>query len=247
MLVVGYSSIIKLIMEPTLPQYVEHALGQGKSQEQIYQELLKNGWSVAEIAAAFQNSSVVVPALEQSEDTQKKTTSIITILGAIFVGAGIFSFIAANWDGMGDFAKVSIILVSLITVNLLAWYFKERKEMPRSGGALFLLGGIIYGAGIFLVGQIFNIRLDWPDGFMLWMIGCLAMGFAINSYGQIYLGLLAGVVAIIGHPFVLIENPLSLTSFAMTPAFLLVASVAITLISGWYVRKNVPAEQKEYF
>src|SRR4051812_39381192 len=108
-------------MEPTLQQYVAHALEAGKTKEENYKELLVNGWTVAEIMSAFPGPAIPTPAAkDQPEDTQKRTVSLITVIGAILIGAGIFSFIAANWDGMDKVTKVAIILVSLIAVNVLA-------------------------------------------------------------------------------------------------------------------------------
>ncbi len=235
-------------MEPTTQQYVEHALAMGKTKEHIYQELLANGWTLAEIASSFPGPSIPSPvAKDQPEDTEKKTISIITVIGAVLIGAGVFSFIAANWDGMSKALKVIIILISLIGVDSLGWYLREKKGYAKSGGALYLLGGIIYGAGIFLVGQIFNIRLNWPDAYMLWMLGTLIMAFAIDFWGLFIISVLAGMIAIVGQPIILLDNPLSLSRFAFTPAILLIISFAVCAAAGFYIRKKVPVDHKGYF
>ena len=164
--------------DPKLSEYVKTSLAQGKPKEEIYKELLGQGWTIEVIQESFNSMGVE----QEKEDTSKKTIRIIVTIGAVLVGAGIFSFIAANWLEMTKPIKIGIILISMIVSYGAGWYLKEKSELQKTGDALILLGSIIYGAGIFLVAQMFNIRANWPDGFILWMIGTIAMAFAVESY-----------------------------------------------------------------
>ncbi|MEK7660048.1 MAG: DUF2157 domain-containing protein, partial [Patescibacteria group bacterium] len=182
--------------------YVQGALAQGKPKEDIYKELLGQGWTIDAIQDAFVvQSSTVTVAVPKQEDTSKRTISIIVTIGAILVGAGVFSFIASNWQDMGRLLKLMIILVSMLISYGAGWYLKEKMHLVKTGEALILLGAIIYGSGIFLVAQMFHVRANWPDGFILWMIGTIAMAFATESYPLLYLALPLGAAALIGHPF----------------------------------------------
>lgn len=227
------------------------ALGLGK--EAIFGQLLGQGFKVDEINEAFAPAMPAVPpppvpgVVAQPEDTQNRTVNILVAIGAVLIGAGIFSFVAANWDGMGSALKMTVILVALLLVNGLAWYLKEQKNYPKAGVALYFLGNLIYGAGIFLTAQIFNIQAGWPDGFMMWMIGTAAMAYVLDQYSLFYLAGLAGFIAIIGQPLLLFDDPLSLHNFALTPLFLLVLCTAAAAFVGISIRRQVPPDQKGYF
>ncbi|OPJ54928.1 DUF2157 domain-containing protein [Alkalithermobacter paradoxus] len=96
---------------------------------------------------------------------------IVLVIGAILVGLGVLSFIASNWDKINKISKFLIIIGMYIGVNGAS--FKLLKEYPKTSKSLLYLGIMIYGAGIFLVGQIFNYGGDFPNAFLLWGIGIL--------------------------------------------------------------------------
>jgi len=225
-----------------LVEYVKTSLAQGKPKEDIYKKLLEQGWTIEIIQESF-NSLV---AEDKKEDTSKRTIRIIVTIGVVLVGAGIFSFIAANWQEMMKPIKVGVILVSMLVSYGAGWHLKEKYNLPKTGEALILLGVIIYGAGIFLVAQMFNIRANWPDGFILWMIGAVVMAFAIELYPLFYLAIPLGVIALVGHPFGIFTN-FGYNSFLLTSSFLLLVSTVITFVSGWIIRKRIPPELKEFY
>lgn len=220
---------------------------QGQPKEAVYLSLLQKGYKADDIAAVYASLSSVEEEKKTGEDTQKRTISIIVGIGAILIGAGIFSFIAANWQYLDRASKVLIILAAMVGVNALGWYMTEKRGYPKVGAALYLLGSLIYGGGIFLVGQIFNIRSNWPDGFMLWMLGAIVMAFAVDMFSLFYLAIIVGIVAVVGQPFSLLDNPLSLSSFAMTSTTLLIVTTAAAWLTARHIRQVMPAEEKEYF
>lgn len=228
--------------DPKLSEYVKTSLAQGKPKEEIYKELLGQGCTIEIIQESFNS----IETEQEKEDTSKKTIRIIVTIGAVLVGAGIFSFIAANWLEMTKPIKIGIILISMIVSYGAGWYLKEKSELQKTGNALILLGSIIYGAGIFLVAQMFNIRANWPDGFILWMIGTIAMAFAVESYPLFYLAIPLGIIALIGHPFGIFTS-FRYNVFLLTSSFLLLAATIITFAAGWIVRKKIPAELKEFY
>ncbi|MDP3953844.1 MAG: DUF2157 domain-containing protein [bacterium] len=228
--------------EQKLVEYVKISLAQGKPKEEIYKELLGQGHTIEVIQECF-NSLI---AEEDKEDTSKRTIRIIVLIGAVLVGAGVFSFIAANWQEMTRPIKIGVILLSMVISYGAGWYMKERANLFNTGEALILLGAIIYGAGIFLVAQMFNIRANWPDGFILWMIGTIVMAFAIESYYLFYFAIPLGVIALGGHPFGIFTG-VGYNSFLLTSSFLLLASTIITFVTGWIIRKRISPELKEFY
>jgi uncharacterized membrane protein len=230
------------MIDQRVVDYINASLTQGKTKEELYKELLNQGWTIEVIQENFN----AIGAEQKKEDTSKKTINIILTIAAVLVAAGIFSFIAANWREMAKSIKIAIILISMIVAYGAGWYLKEKIKLLKTGEALILLGSIIYGAGIFLVAQMFNIRANWPDGFILWMIGTIAMAFAVESYPLFYLAIPLGVIAIIGHPFGIFTG-LGYNSFLLTSSFLLLAATIITFAAGWMVRKKMPPELKKFY
>jgi uncharacterized membrane protein len=225
-----------------LVEYIQSSLVQGKSKEEIYKELLNQGWGIDAIQDAFNQIATNI----EKEDIQKRTIRIIVTIGAILIGIGIFSFVAANWQGMTKAAKVLIIVIAMIASYTGGWFFRERWNYKKTGEALILLGAIIYGAGIFLVAQMFHIRGNWPDGFILWMIGTIIMAFAIESFSLFYLAIPIGIAAIIGYPLGIFGS-YSYNPFLLTSPLLLFVATIVTFITGWLVKKRIPPELKEFY
>jgi len=221
------------MIDQKVVDYIKTSLAQGKTKEELYKELLEQGWTIEVIQENFN----AIIAEQEKEDTSKKTIRIIVTIGAILVGAGFFSFIAANWQEMSRPVKIGVILVSMLASYGIGWYLKERLNLEKTGSALFLLGSIIYGAGIFLVAQMFHMRANWPDGFILWMFGAIAVAFALESFPHFYLAILLGIVAIVGHPIEIFTGIFGYRAFLLTSSFLLLIATLITFITGWVVRK----------
>lgn len=228
--------------DPKLNEYVKTSLAQGKPKEEIYKDLLGQGLTIEVIQESFNALAVE----GEKEDTSKRTIQIIVTIGAVLVGSGIFSFIAANWQEMTRPVKIGVILVSMLVSYGAGWSMKEKARLLKTGEALILLGSIVYGAGIFLVAQMFNIRANWPDGFILWMIGTIAMAFAVESYPLFYLAIPFGIIALVGHPFGIFTD-FGCNSFLLTSSFLLLVSTMITFVTGWIIRKRMPPELKEFY
>lgn len=221
------------MFDQKLTDYIKNSLTQGKSKEEIYKELLNQNWSIDVIQESFN----VIVSEEEKEDISKKTIRIIVTIGAILVGAGIFSFIAANWQEITKPVKIFIIVVAMLISYTVGWYLKEKMNLAKTGEALILLGAIIFGAGIFLIAQIFHIRGNWPDGFILWMIGTIVMAYAMESYHLFYLSILLGIIAI----------SFGFNSFLLTSSLLLFVATIVTFTIGWAIRKKMPPELKEFY
>jgi len=229
-------------MDQKLTNYIKQSQGEGKTKEDIYKELLNEGWKVDDIQAGFNQTG----AESAKEDTHKRTILIMVIIGAILIGAGVFSLIASNWQDMPRTVKVLIIIIAMLAAYAAGWILKEKYQYSKTGGALFLLGTIIYGAGIFLVAQMFNIRANWPDGFILWMLGVMFMAFALDSFFLFYLAIPLGVIAIVGHPCNIFGFA-GYDRFLLTSSFLLLITAIATFSSGLTIRKKMPEELKKFY
>lgn len=96
---------------------------------------------------------------------------VVLIIGAILLGLGVLSFIASNWDKINKISKFLIIILFYLGVNISS--YKLRENYPKTSQSLLYLGVLVFGSGIFLVGQIFNFGGDFTTAFLLWSIGII--------------------------------------------------------------------------
>jgi uncharacterized membrane protein len=118
--------------------------------------------------------------LEEADETAGPGRLITTVsmLGAVLVGAGIILFIASNWAEIPRWGKLLMIFSSMLTCYGLGFYLGyEKKSYPTVGGALIFLGSIIFGAGIFLIAQIYHIIVHYPNGPLLWGLGIMPLAY----------------------------------------------------------------------
>jgi uncharacterized membrane protein len=112
-------------------------------------------------------------------------------LGAAIVGLGVILLLAYNWDEIPKLFKLGLILGGTAAAHGTGLWLRGRDGW-RAGMAevAFLLGSMLFGAGIWLVAQIYNIDEHYPNGFLFWGLGALALAWALDSVPQ---GILAAV------------------------------------------------------
>ena len=117
---------------------------------------------------------------------------VFTGMGAVVVGLGVILLLAYNWDDIPKFGKLALIFGSMIAAHAAGLWLRAKDGWrPQLGEALSLLGSVLFGAGIWLVAQVYNIDEHFPNGFLYWGLGALALAWAMDSIPQ---GLLAVVV-----------------------------------------------------
>jgi uncharacterized membrane protein len=207
-----------------LAAWVASMTADGRSIEDVYLAALSDGWTVAAIQEAVTRSREA----ERAADLRTRVVRVVVAVGAILIGAGVFSFVAANWQAMSDQLRIGIIVGAMALSSVVGWWLRERRGLRFTGGALLLLGSIIFGAGIFLVAQIYNLSGNWPDGFVMWMIGTVAMAVATRLRALYVLALVVGVIPAVGYPFGL-ADPIAVESFLLTSPWLVFLGAAFAL------------------
>ena len=96
--------------------------------------------------------------------------------GAILVAAGISLFVAAHWAALSPAVRFLIVIALVLVFHALAEGF--RSSFAWMATALHGVGTVAAGVGIFLTGQIFNIREDWSAGVFLCFL-CAACGWLL--------------------------------------------------------------------
>jgi len=106
-----------------------------------------------------------------------KNVQFITVLaaiGALLIGLGVLTFVASNWMYLTKSFKLLIIILFLIVVNTAGVFVS--KQFPKTARSLHYIGILVFGAGIFLIEQMFNISINFNNSFLLWAIGTILIG-----------------------------------------------------------------------
>ncbi|MBX9691738.1 MAG: DUF2157 domain-containing protein [Cyanobacteria bacterium] len=124
----------------------------------------------------------VLLARYPSRDHRTDVSGAITMFGAILVGLGTLLFVGANWSQISVFVKLLLIFVSIGVSQYFGWKFQfEPGNRPKLGAALMVLGSLFFGAGIWLVAQIFNLDFSLGNGLLLWALGTATTSVVLRS------------------------------------------------------------------
>src|SRR5829696_6632208 len=103
----------------------------------------------------------------------------LAFVGTIGIGLGVILFFAANWDAIPRFARLAVLVAGIV-----AFYVggdRLSRSRPRIGHALLLLGCLLFGASLFLVGQMFNVSPHQSLAFLLWTAAAAAGAVILRS------------------------------------------------------------------
>ena len=136
-----------------------------------------------------------------AEDTAERSTlvsravSIIGVMGALLVGLGIIIYVAANWDVIPVWARVTMLVVLTVVINAAGWALLARFDYPRIGVAVLVAGALAYGAAIHLVAQIYHVPVNHPNLTTAWFLGVLPLGYIVRSRLMVGLSLVLLVLS----------------------------------------------------
>lgn len=155
-------------------------------------ELEAEGLLSAEQAAAIRQR-YQLDAL--ASEATRSLLNTIFFLGALLIGIGIISFVAAHWTYLSRELKLTLILGAMLAAHISGFVlWKVNGKYPKLGHTLVLLGTLIFGANIGLIAQIFHIPDNPYNGFGAWTLGAAAVAWAIQSAPNAVLGLITAAV-----------------------------------------------------
>ena len=151
-----------------------------------------------------------------------KLITTISILGSILVGVGVILFIASNWSAIPKWGKLLIVFSSMLSSYGFGFYLRyEAKTYPKVGASLILLGSIIFGAGMFLIAQIYHITVHYPNGPLLWGLFVLPLAYLLRFKSLISLAVLVLLIWLGMEASLRISYSESLEIIMIIPLFLM--------------------------
>ena len=137
---------------------------------------------------------------ELSNDSGNRFIGILLGLGGILLGLGAITFVAANWQDWSRVARTILLLVLFLGVNSTGFYLwhnpTRRRRLQRLGHGLLLTGGLILGANLGLMSQMFHQSGPLYQLFIVWGLGVLAMAYGLRLAS---LGVLAWILIMLSY------------------------------------------------
>lgn len=166
--------------DPGIPAHVEW----------LRQELVR--WQQASLITRDQASRILAgyqgqEALVARTQTQRRIVAVLGALGAILVGLGVILFFASNWEAIPKWVRFSLVFLATAGAYAAGYWLRFVRAYAGVGNAVLLLGALLYGAGIFLVGQMFHVQAEPHYGLLLWAAGVLPLAYLLPSREMITL------------------------------------------------------------
>lgn len=105
---------------------------------------------------------------------------ILMGLGYLFIGLAVIVLLSANWDEIPRGLRMGGLISATVIANLVG-INKCRQGSHAAAVIGFFLGGLLYGASIMLIAQIYHIGEHFPDGIFWWALGLLPPALLLRS------------------------------------------------------------------
>jgi uncharacterized membrane protein len=132
------------------------------------------------------NQAQSIRGLYPAQQTAKPWALIVfSGIGAVIIGLGVILLFAYNWEDMSKVSKLGTIFSALIISHIIGIsLFLKSEQFEKVGEALTILGTMLFGAGIWLIAQIYHIDEHFPTAFFIWGLGALALAWTMPSIAQ---------------------------------------------------------------
>jgi uncharacterized membrane protein len=128
-------------------------------------------------------------------------TRTLLYVGSVLIGAGVLSFVASNWAEIGKLAKFLLILGLFASCSFAG--YKLENHFPKTARSFYYLGVLVYGAGIFLIGQMFHFGGDFQEAFLWWSLGILPLSWVLRDKWILLASSLLILIYMTHEPFLL--------------------------------------------
>jgi uncharacterized membrane protein len=121
-------------------------------------------------------------AAETAERKRSRAVFALMAIAGVLVGLAALLLVAYNWEAMPRPVKLGLVLGAVLGTHGLAFYLRDRRRETRASEVAFFVGCLLYGAGIWLVAQIFHLSAHYPDGLWFWAVGVVPFALALEGW-----------------------------------------------------------------
>jgi uncharacterized membrane protein len=146
-------------------------------------------WESAGVLDAGAVNRIRAYELEQKKPAGMRWEVLVAlILGGILLACGVVLFVSAHWDDIGPGARFALVMAVVAVFHIAGAVTRDRFEHLST--TLHAVGTVATGAGIALVGQIFNIEEHWPAAVLMWALAAAVAWVLLRDQVQQILTLL---------------------------------------------------------
>ena len=109
---------------------------------------------------------------------------ILLTAGGILLLLALVSFIAAHWYQLGKIFRVCVISAGYLAS--MGAYFFAGRSYTKTGRVLLLLASIIFGAGVYLITHMYDIKLTFSEVLGWWRIEMIVTALSAMDSWQTY-------------------------------------------------------------
>lgn len=151
------------------------------------------GWVERELVTPAQADAILAGygATMADAEGDRRGSLALTAIAAVLLGLSAIVLIGANWEAIPRAVRLVALVGSTGATSLAgAWLWRRGRE--GAAKVTLLLGGLLYGASIFLVGQMYHLGEHFPDGLFFWTLGVLPAALVVRSRMLMLLATLTG-------------------------------------------------------
>jgi uncharacterized membrane protein len=130
---------------------------------------------------------------ELAERGRSRSVFILMSAAALLVGLAALLLIGYNWSQLDRWTKLAVVLGTIAVTHAIGFSLRYRRNAGNLSETVLFLGCLFYGAGIWLIAQVFHINAHYPDGFWWWAVGVLPFALCLET--RLLHALLVGVLA----------------------------------------------------
>ena len=165
-------------------------------------------------------------------------TTVLLAIGAILVGLGTISFVAANWERISPSVRAIGVLLLMLGFDFSGYWLWRgtggSKGFRRLGSALLLIGQLMLGASIGLMAQWVQVSGSPAGLFLWWGLGVLGVAYTVRHN---FSGVLA-IVLLQSAYFSSLAEPLYIDWLDLTVGYMPLLTLGIFLPLAYWCRSR---------
>lgn len=108
--------------------------------------------------------------------------TILCLVGAILIGAGITLWISANWESIHRGFKIGGGLALMLGAYGAGFKLRDSDgNYPRVGEAFYFLGACLFLSNVALIGQVYHLSSHPQNALLLWLVGIGGLPWLLRS------------------------------------------------------------------
>jgi len=105
---------------------------------------------------------------------------VVLALAVVLVGMAVLLLVSFNWQHLDGASKLTIVGAVLAVAHGGGFWLRKTSWKNWADGTFFF-AGIMYGVGIWQIGQVFHLPADFPMGMWLWAFGAFLLALILAS------------------------------------------------------------------